>query len=421
MKNNILTGFFSAALDAMIMIDQRGVIVLVNPSTEIIFGYTSAELVGKNVSILMPEPHASNHDQYLQQYLRSRQPAIVGKSREEYGKRKDGTIFPMRLSVSEMVVDGEKYFAGVIQDNTLIHNAREEIERMNYRLEQKVARRTKELEAINKQLTFINNKLAEEVREREIAENLLKEKQVILQVALEKEKELNELKSRFVSMASHEFRTPLSTILSSAGLLAKYPLEEQQLQRLRHIERIKGAVNMLTGILDDFLSLAKLDEGHITVTPSVFSLDELMYEIREGLKSNLKPGQEIELSIDQQGINLHQDASLLKNLLYNLVSNAIKYSPENLSIQLKVHKTDSKTICIEVRDFGIGIPRHDQQHLFTRFFRAKNAINIQGTGLGLNIVRHYTNLMGGQVTFESEEGVGTVFYVSIPIALHAPS
>jgi two-component system, LuxR family, sensor kinase FixL len=243
---------------------------------------------------------------------------------------------------------------------------------------------------------------------------MLRQNEKELQAALEKEKELNELKSRFVSMASHEFRTPLSTILSSAGLITRYPEEKHQHQRVRHIERIKSSVGMLTNILDDFLSLAKLEEGRITLNPESFELPVLCAEVLEGLKPNLRSGQQIELSMEHRPVALTQDRNLLKHLLYNLLSNAIKYSPEYKQIFLRAKVNDDQ-VAIEVEDQGIGIPLQDQQYLFTRFFRAKNAINIQGTGLGLNIVRHYATLMGGEVRFRSEEGKGTVFMVSIPL------
>lgn len=414
----ILHAIFETAIDCIIIIDERGTIQLVNESTTKLFGYDRSELVGQNVRMMMPEHHAVQHDQYLKNYHETRHPKIIGIGRDEKGRRKDGSLFPMRLAVNEVVIENTKYYAGIIQDKTNLRSAEAEIERMNQELERKVIQRTLELEDKNNQLIQINTTLNREIKERQQIEAILLENERDLQHALEKEKELNELKSRFVSMASHEFRTPLSTILSSAGLIARYPDGEQQPQRSRHIERIKSSVNMLTGILDDFLSLAKLEEGRITVTPESFLLDDLIREVMDELRPNLKTGQETFLESKTEDIQLIQDRTLMKHILYNLLSNATKYSLENKPIFLRT-TNNVKTIELEIEDQGIGIPAQDQGYLFTRFFRAKNVTNIQGTGLGLNIIRHYINLMGGEIRFTSTEGKGSCFTIWMPISIHA--
>lgn len=411
----VLESIFNSAIDCMLVIDTRGSIQMVNGAAIELFGYTREELLGSNIRILMPEPHQSRHDQYIGHYLQTGEARMIGRARDEFGRRKDGSTFPMRLSVTRVEVEGSLYFAGVIHDTTDLRAAEAEVERMNRELERKVIQRTLELEEKNAQLLEINDTLNREISERQQIEAMLRDNEKELQAALEKEKELNELKSRFVSMASHEFRTPLSTILSSAGLITRYPEEQHQPQRIRHIERIKFSVGMLTNILDDFLSLAKLEEGRITLNPEHFALETLCSEVLEGLKPNLRQGQSIELSQEPALTSLIQDRNLLKHMLYNLLSNAIKYSPEDRAIFLRTRSSGGR-LEIEVEDQGIGIPLQDQQHLFTRFFRAKNAINIQGTGLGLNIVRHYTTLMGGEIRFQSEEGKGTLFQVWIPMA-----
>lgn len=410
----ILEAIFSSAVDCMIVIDQRGIIRMINGATVRLFGYDHDELEGRNVSMLMPPHHAERHDDYIGSYIRTGEARIIGKGRDEYGRRKDGSLFPMRLSVARVEVESGVFFAGVIHDTTDLRAAEAEIERMNRELERKVMQRTLELEEKNAQLIEINDALNREISERQQIESILRQNEKELQAALEKEKELNELKSRFVSMASHEFRTPLSTVLSSAGLIARYPYEGQQSQRLRHIERIKASVSMLTGILDDFLSMAKLEEGRISVQPESFELSDLVAEVTEELRPNLKAGQSIRCEDGCAGIQPFQDRTLIKHLLYNLLSNAIKYSGEGQPIYTRCTPSDQAFV-IEVEDEGIGIPPQDQQYLFTRFFRAKNAINIQGTGLGLNIVRHYVSLLGGEISFRSAVGQGTVFTVTIPL------
>ena len=412
-SGKILDSIFATAIDCMIVIDSFGKIMMVNGAAVSLFGYEKEELVGHKINILMPEPHHSQHDHYLKNYKETGQAKIIGKGREEWGKRKDGSLFPMRLSVTRMEINGVLLFTGIIHDRTDLRAAEAEIERMNRELERKVVQRTLELEEKHAQLIEINHALNREINEREQMELILRDNQKELQAALEKEKELNELKSRFVSMASHEFRTPLSTILSSAGLITRYPEELQQSQRIRHVDRIKSAVSLLTGILDDFLSLAKLEEGRISFNSEAFSLRDLADEVVEELKPNLKPGQSIQFDDKLTSDQLIQDRNLLKHMLYNLLSNAIKYSPEQKPITLRC-QTDGPFILLDVEDQGIGIPIQDQHRLFTRFFRAKNAMNIQGTGLGLNIVRHYVTLMGGEIDFTSSEGKGSVFNVRIP-------
>lgn len=253
--------------------------------------------------------------------------------------------------------------------------------------------------------TDLENRVAE--RTSELAQNETK-----LKIALEKEKELGELKSRFVAMASHEFRTPLSSILSSAELIGQYPKEEQQSKRDRHIKRISSSVQNLTGILNDFLSLEKLESDKIRYNPQTIDLNIFLPELLEEISLTTKSDQTIELRING-ATEIETDPHLLKNILINLLSNAIKYSPNKENVQLLIDRNKDQTI-IQVIDHGIGIPEADQKHMFSRFFRATNANTIKGTGLGLTIVRRYLDLMGGSISFESKEGKGTTFMVQLP-------
>ena len=234
-----------------------------------------------------------------------------------------------------------------------------------------------------------------------------------MQNALKKELELGELKSRFVSMASHEFRTPLTGILSSITLIGKYNSLEQEEKKQKHVRRIQSSVQNLTSILNDFLSLDKLQAGKIICHKAVFDFSKFIEELIEDTNQLKKTGQHIELIQEERAINFYSDPQLLKNVLLNLFSNAIKYTPENKKIEVIVRRMDNN-IVIGVKDEGIGIPKYEQKHLFERFFRAKNASNIQGTGLGLNIVQQYVHLLGGKIGFESEENVGSTFEVTIP-------
>jgi len=232
--------------------------------------------------------------------------------------------------------------------------------------------------------------------------------------ALIKERELNELKSRFVSMASHEFRTPLSTILSSASLIARYTKPEQLEKREKHINRIKSSVGNLTSVLNDFLSLDKLEQGLIEYRAEEVDIVAHLTELVDEMRGVAKQGQVLEYHCHGDIILVKTDKQLLRNIVTNLLSNAIKYSGEGDTIE--VHgEIQSGMLEIKVVDHGMGIPQEDQVHLFSRFFRGHNVINIQGTGLGLNIVKKYVEFLGGDIRFESTEGMGSTFFLSIPI------
>jgi len=258
-------------------------------------------------------------------------------------------------------------------------------------------------------------KLAEEqlLKANEDLENKVRERTLELTHALEKEKELNEMKSRFVSMASHEFRTPLSAILSSTSLMEHYVNPDQEDKRKKHVERIKSSVKNLTSILDDFLSLEKLEQGKVESHNSEFNFREFIEDAIEEMHGmSKKKQQEIHLQYDGPE-QVYQDKKILRNVLLNLLSNAIKYSPEGKTIFISSEIKDER-VNLAVKDEGIGIPLEAQKNLFDKFFRARNAVNIQGTGLGLNIVKRYVELLDGIISFNSIENAGTVFTVSFP-------
>lgn len=230
--------------------------------------------------------------------------------------------------------------------------------------------------------------------------------------ALKKERELNEMKSRFVSMASHEFRTPLATVLSSINLVSRHA-EAGNLESVdKHVSRIKNSIRNLTSILNDFLSLEKLEQGKIQYRPEQFKVCEVVRSVVEDIGAMTKAGQNIALQCTEEP-EVELDPQLLRNILFNLLSNAVKYSGEGAAIDLAVF-TENERLFIRVTDRGIGIPQDEQKHLFERFFRAKNATNIQGTGLGLNIVAKHVELMGGTIDFVSRLNEGTTFTISLP-------
>lgn len=393
-----LKAVIETAIDGIITIDNMGLVETINPSAAKLFGYHPSEIIGNNIKMLMPEPYHSAHDGYLERYERTKEARIIGIGREVIGKKKGGDEFPFRLGVSEVILHDRIIYTGIIHDLSEIKKSQEDLKQLNARLELKVRQRTEELEDAVNSLLKVNKKL--------------EKSETDLKGLLDKERELGELKSRFVSMASHEFRTPLSTIMSSASLIGKYVDEAQNDKRLKHVGRIKSAVSNLTGILNDFLSLSKIEEGKIEITPEIFDLKELCDQIILELKGLLKTNQKIEKKLLLDDCTIKTDKRILKNILFNLLSNAIKYSPESSTIVCQFLE-ENEHYTIRIIDEGIGIPDYDQKHLFQRFFRATNVENIQGTGLGLSIVKRYADLLDLQISFESIENEGTTFTLNI--------
>ncbi|HVM86967.1 MAG TPA: PAS domain S-box protein [Puia sp.] len=250
-------------------------------------------------------------------------------------------------------------------------------------------------------LQKMNAELEEKVRDRT--------KQLI--GSLEHEKELNEIKSRFISIASHEFRTPLSVILSSTYFVESYNKDGQEEKRRKHIGRIKESVKNLTALLEDFLSIEKLEQGKIEIAKTDFDMQALCEDIIGEMTGMLKTGQHITLAYTGEK-KVVQDKKILRNIILNLLSNAIKYSEENKTIWFSA-KVNSN-LKILVKDEGIGIPENEQKNIFGKFSRASNANGIQGTGLGLNIVKKYVELLNGNIHFFSKYNEGTTFTVELP-------
>lgn len=366
---------FNNAAIGIITVDVKGDIVLVNQFASKQFGYSPEELTGRKIEILIPRRYKDKHEKHRDNYYtHNPHSRPMGTGMDLFAVKKDGTEFPVEVSLSVYKTKQGVYSIAFISDITIRKESERALVKLNAELEEKVKERTKSLEE-----------------------------------ALEKEKELNELKSRFVSMASHEFRTPLSTVLSSAYLVSQYSKTEDQPKRDKHIQRIVSSVNLLTDILNDFLSVGKIEEGRIQVRHSEIDLKETISVLVAELKTILKSGQEI--SYTHKGdIRIVSDLAIIKHIIINLVSNAIKFSPENSVIAITTENNEH-SFTISVKDNGIGISKEDQEHLFERFFRGANVTNIQGTGLGLHIVAKYAELIHGKISCRSELGGGTEFII----------
>ena len=264
-----------------------------------------------------------------------------------------------------------------------------------------------ELKKLLAALDISNKSLTDSVTAIEISRDQVSQ-------SLEKEKQLNMMKSRFVSMASHEFKTPLTAIQLSAELIGRIALELDHPIVKKYTETIKNAAKNLTNILNDFLSLELLETGRINPILSEFDLVKFAAEVADDMQSLTKKEQQISYRHYGRGRLVTLNPSLLKNCIINLISNAIKYSGPKSLIEFCTRITSSY-LTIIISDNGIGIPKEDQKHLFEAFFRAHNTGNIPGTGLGLNIVTRYTSLMNGKVRCKSQVGEGTTFTITFPV------
>lgn len=407
---NIQHELFKHATESVVVTDSKGFILLINPATEKLFGYTSEELKGKRVEFLMSGDIRQTHERHRDNYNQNPHSRKMGIGLDLKAQRKDKTEFPVEVSLSPFEVDGERLVIAFIVDITTRKHA-----------EQQLLLHKQMLEDLTKELKAHNEKLEAKVIDRtKILQEALIEiekSRKEMSEALAKEKELNELKSRFLSMASHEFRTPLTTILSSASLITAYPEKEQQEKRIKHVERIQSAVNNLNDILSDFLSLSRIEEGKINTDKKVFNVKTLISELISDVIPIKKQGQTIHYAHKGQE-EIYTDQKLLRNIIINLLSNAIKFSDEDKLISI-VADVDTKQMILKIKDEGIGISKEDQQHLFERFFRGHNATNIQGTGLGLNIVARYLDLLDGHIEPKSELNKGTEFIITLPIAKNA--
>ena len=539
LTNDTFEALFNYASIGILITNAAGEIQMANKYIEHQFGYESGELIGEKVEVLVPQRYTKRHVGHRERYSADPHSRPMGLGMELSGLKKDGSEFPVEVSLGHYKIGDDSYSLAFINDITQRKETEQAIIQLNAHLEQKVKegsqslaitvdqlgnqiketeRKDAELERVN---TFLNNiwnhagaiifvcnndgliqffnpaaenslgysskevvnkmtladfhiKSELEQKAKELSEikgkkikagfdvfiataelnqnnnqewhykrkdgstffvslnvtplkdtqnnissylgiaidiSEKKKAETELLAALDKEKELNELKSRFVSMASHEFRTPLSAVLSSAYLLSRYVKTEDQPQREKHIQRIVSSVTSLTEILNDFLSVGKIEEGDIRANYREFDIKQLMQEVIHEVDHLLKKEQAISYNHIGNEALVYLDPSMLKHIIINLLSNAIKFSNEQSVIEMTTKKA-AKKIVISVKDNGIGIPEEDTQNLFKRFFRSSNVTNIQGTGLGLHIVSKYTELMNGKIDCESKIGEGTKFTIT---------
>ncbi len=366
MKKEINQQFFESIFDhatiGILVTNSQGEIISANKFALDTFEYSQEELLGKKVEKLIPKRFHKGHKKDRNAYYPHAKTRAMGAGRDLYGKKKDGSEFPVEVSLSPFKSEGESFVFAFVIDITI--RKKIEVSERNYQ----------------KKVTDILS-------------------------SLRKEKELNDMQSNFISMASHEFKTPLATILSSATLLSKYTETQQQPKRDKHIDRIQSAVRNINRILNNFLTINKVEGEKFNVQYSEFDIEELIAKIIDEFIFMLKPGQTISYIHEGNKI-ISLDAELLRNIISNLFTNASKFSGENTSIEVLSKVTEDK-INIKVKDQGPGISPADQKKIFNRFFRGENSLTIPGTGLGLHIVRNYVELMRGKIEINSKLNIGT--------------
>jgi PAS domain S-box-containing protein len=388
---------FDNACIGIIITDADGTIKAANKYVHTEFGYNEGELLNHKVEILVPKRLREKHEGLRAEFNRNPANISIAPERNLKGVKKDSREFPVEMSLGFYKDNDKTCIIVFINDLSKTEQAEDTIKQLNAELDQKVKENTRSLYATVEQLS------------QHIKENERKDEELVK--ALEKEKELNALKSRFVSVASHEFRTPLSGILASTYLLAKYTRGDEQQQREKHIKRIISSVNLLNEVLGDFLSVDKMEQGNFKPNLTTFNISDAVNELTQNMRHLLKKGQSISYKHSGRNEIAYLDHSMFQHILTNLLSNAIKYSGENSRIDVAIEHKGQKLI-LRVKDHGIGIPEKDQDNLYKRFFRGSNATHIEGTGLGLNIVKKYVDILDGTIAYNSVVNKGTEFIIT---------
>jgi signal transduction histidine kinase len=297
-------------------------------------------------------------------------------------------------------------FFTLIEDITDQKAAADELEHLNMELEQLVIERTAQLEEALEELKFEN------FERKRTADELLKAKEEISE-ALEKEKELNELKSRFISTVSHEYRTPLTVIMSSTFLLEEMHKKQNFEKFGNYLFKIKSSVRTMTRLLEDILIIGKSEAGKLKASFDEFDLAGVCNDIVEEIAMIDEGGHRIVTNFDHKPFVAALDKKFWQQIVSNLLSNAIKYSPADSSIELNL-SSNNNNIVLRIADKGKGIPENEIKSIFEPFFRGSKTANISGTGLGLSIVKRCVDAMNGKISCRNRSEGGAEFEVKLP-------
>lgn len=385
-----LKAIFDSVLTGVIVFDMTiNKIVRVNPMACYIIGLLDSQIVGKNIF------------DFLEYFDYTQITEDTGKQNyyESSLSRPDGSKVIILRNTTKLLLNNRVLINESFVDITKLKEAEKALTNTNELLEMKVKERTEDL-------YIIVHKLKEEIRERELAEQKIRK-------LYEEQKELSDLKNRFVSMVSHEFRTPLTLIKSSVQMVRKFRDKLTSKEQEDYLERIVFSVDNLTDLIENVIFIGKNDAKKLIVNKSDINIEELLKELCELFVVSSKDYILFDYQIDIATRIIHTDEKILRIVLTNLISNAIKYSGSSDKIILKTGMKD-KEVYILVKDFGIGIPPEEQERIFELFYRAKNVNSVSGTGLGLTVVTESLTKLDGRLELNSKIDEGSEFTIYLP-------
>jgi PAS domain S-box-containing protein len=399
-EKNLLRSLMNNIPDKIYFKDINNRFKRISNSLAILFKLNEPEQAyGKTDFDFFTEEHARTAFETELEIMKTGLPVVDLEEKETWPDGKETWVSTTKLPLLDN--DGNIIGTfGISRDITEHKLVETELEKHRNHLEELVQQRTLEWNNAYDELQI------QIAREKEV--------ELMLEQSLEKEKELSEMQSRFISTTSHEFRTPLAAVLSSTELLQRYSSKWDENKKNEHYNRIIESTEYLTKLLDDVLTISRTESGKTSFKPESVDLFKLISECEKDHKSLLTEKHEFRLNYNLEEKKFQLDRKLIRFIFSNLLSNAIKYSPAGGIIGITLSQNQQQLI-IEFRDEGIGIPPEEVLKIFDSFYRSKNTGTIEGTGLGLAIVKRAVNLHSGEITVKSELNKGTIFNVKIPL------
>lgn len=361
-SQRLLQAILDNLVDGILTFDEQGEIQSVNRAGAYIFGYDAEQIVGKNIRALVPSLAKQGANEDLKALLEP----LKGLGDELEGQRKDGSLFPIYFTINEVKLDHHRLYTATIQDFT----------------------------------------------ERKFMEKQVWDKER-LNIELEKERELRDLKNRFISMMSHDLKTPLAAIRLASSMLRNYGDRSSPEEKQESYDTIDQQVEHLTEMINDVMTISRQDFTGAELDRQIIDLETYCRDIIEELQLAYRMKRTLTFSGTDRRIESLIDISLMRRALTNLLTNAVKYSPEGAPVHMELTYVDCTAI-IKVIDHGMGIPAQDLPRMFEPFNRASNVGSIQGTGLGLAIAKQAVELHGGTIQLESVVGKGSTFTITLP-------
>lgn len=365
-KRNLdrLTVILESAVDAIVTIDKDSQILSFNKAAEKIFSYQASEIIGENIKILMPEPYRSDHDAYVKRFIETKKSDVLGNMREVLAQKKDGAVFPITVAVSAFIWEEEYIFTGIIRDIT---------------------------------------------EEKEMENSLI--------LAKEEAEKASKAKSEFLSSMSHELRTPLNAILGFSELLQTSKTNPLVGEQLDEVNYIHSSGKHLLALINEVLELSAIENRRVKLTIEPIKISKVVEDSLSLMHSVENKTNSVINVISDTDLFVHADYTKLKQILVNLISNAIKYNREQGTITISWEVTKTNQGKISVKDTGIGIAKNKQDAVFDAFNRLGHENStIDGTGIGLLVTKELVELMDGSINFESKEGEGSNFWVELPLS-----